>query len=147
MENKYYTPTIEEFHVGFEYEELSGTDSEGGEDWSTREIIHSFGAFDEDIDALEDGFIRVKYLDKQDIEELGFKRLNSKILDNILDEYRIPYNDSTNEIISLIIREGRVVISYGYKETPLDKFKTWFAGYIKNKSELKRVLKMLDINA
>ena len=26
MNNKYYTPTIEEFHIGFEYEELINFD-------------------------------------------------------------------------------------------------------------------------
>lgn len=31
MENKYYSPTIEEFHVGFEYEALWGIENIDGE--------------------------------------------------------------------------------------------------------------------
>jgi hypothetical protein len=84
MESKYYTPSIEEFRVGFEYERLlneSGYNSYWKFDliksvWSKRVFTQS--DFDkgrgwDNRRDLEDGYIRVKYLDQSDIESLGFK--------------------------------------------------------------------------
>ncbi len=75
MENKYYTPSIEEFHIGFEYQYLASNPAEFFhtklENW--HEFIGSDGEFylPEDI---KRGSIRVKYLDSEDLKELGYER-------------------------------------------------------------------------
>jgi len=67
MEEKYYTPAIEEFHIGFECEFLNGGIWKhvfiGEQDLVT--LIHI-------IDSLKNGNIRVKYLDRRDMIALGW---------------------------------------------------------------------------
>ena len=64
--NKYYTPSIEEFHVGFECE------IKIGDHWKNIKAI-------EDIEEMliygipKPNNSRVKYLDKDDIESLGWE--------------------------------------------------------------------------
>ena len=87
MESKYYTPEIEEFHVGFEYEYketfLDGTvkSKEQFDNAKWVESISSIGdspyvhrALSGKIADNKRGGIRVKYLDKEDIESFGFKK-------------------------------------------------------------------------
>ena len=149
MDNKYYTPTIDEFYVGFEYEELSGVDSEM-EDWSCKsfdpkEYIDRYGEYTFD-DAPLEGWIRVKYLDKEDIESLGFTHIGGKMLTDVMQEFKwfngkywiyLTYTRFTNFCvlrISTSVEDGSVktlvIHSIG----------------IKNKSELKRLLKQLNLN-
>ena len=66
----YYKPSIEEFHVGFEYEEKLQTKDK----WIKRTL--------EDVDDFKrmevntaDSHRRVKYLDREDIESLGFIKI------------------------------------------------------------------------
>lgn len=121
--NKYYTPSIEEFHVGFEYERF---DNSCHKKWYTY-IVEKGDILDysSKLDA-----IRVKYLDQEDIESLGFKQENKNEFTTNLngDGYRIHYTD-------------KIIISYGtyYDSDNL------FIGYIKNKSEFKKLLKQLNI--
>lgn len=67
MENNkyYYTPTIEEFHIGFEYELLT----DHHDIWDSYQIEDKHDLFD----ALTET-TRVKYLDQSDIESLGWKK-------------------------------------------------------------------------
>ena len=80
MEDKYYTPKIEEFHVGFEYEQHEII-NERDPHWkmmvkkmgfSKKEINQMFYNVDL-IGNLDQKRIRVKYLDSSDIESFGFK--------------------------------------------------------------------------
>ena len=121
--SKYYTPKIEEFHVGFECEYQNIDNGL----WGT--FKHP------DLNSLplehEIEFIRVKYLDREDIESLGFTVSNN-------DPY---WYDCKNERFWM------------YKESPKDRY--WnisdeqsdisFRGLIKNKSELKKLLIQLSI--
>jgi len=79
MENKYYTPTIEEFHVGFEFEFRHSDYKEDGWKKFTTPV---FNMEREDCpfacQTLEE--YRVKYLDREDIESLGFTRINNSFL-------------------------------------------------------------------
>ena len=139
MESKYYTPSIEEFHVGFEYEQLEASDTANGPElelsWVKKQVYHGFGCFDEDRWALEENEIRVKYLDKQDIEELGFKLMWS--------EYNELSLVKNNTLIQL--RESNYMEIFN--NNIQDKFKSvLFRGKIKNKSELKQLLEMLNIS-
>ena len=86
MKDKYYTPEIEEFHVGFEFEYeywdiLRGVNYDWHEEVyyqmsQTKEPKkggHTLWSIDSLSNAIKEESIRVKHLDKEDIESLGFK--------------------------------------------------------------------------
>lgn len=128
MENKYYIPSIEEFCVGFEYEYAADTDGYDKVYWksdiTTGEDILGF---EEDSDL---NHIRVKYLDSEDIESCGFKI--------VLDETWIYCQLGDADIYLNYNTNG------GYcKISDLDE--NLFKGWIKNKSELIKLLKQLEI--
>ncbi|MHA2182983.1 MAG: hypothetical protein ACXAAH_16305, partial [Promethearchaeota archaeon] len=79
--DKYYTPTIEEFHVGFEYE-YSVSGDEGT--WETTSLNGDFYEKEHEVTYLpmrirnsntkiHAGRVRVKHLDREDIESFGFE--------------------------------------------------------------------------
>ncbi len=134
----YYTPTIEEFHVGFEYEIYT---------LDTNNLKHKWKKFNVPFrtDTLEQLLAsefppRVKYLDKEDIESLGFvfkkETESSYVKDNItIHVYDAKRWNTENDTITIFKRDlirtvGKTII---------------FSGTIKNKSELKRLLKQLGI--
>ena len=84
MKDKYYTPEIEELHPNFEYEFKSY-----GQGFVKTEVSETGGFFE--------GEKRVKYLDKEDIESLGFVHLINKSIKNhsnafILKKSHLLYN-------------------------------------------------------
>lgn len=132
MENNYYTPSIEEFHIGFEYKEYQFLTK----DWKT--VKCEFIKPDTTIDPK---WFKVKYLDKEDIESLGWKfekehagleqlsfSINGPIYEDIL---YMDFDLDSKYMRIAWLGEGDI---------------TRFSGTIKNKSELKRLLKQLEIN-
>lgn len=121
---KYYTPALDEFYPGFEYETIYLKSV-----W-TKECLRFMDAgwfFESYInDAVETEF-RVKYLDQEDIEECGFVKLKDK-------DY-VFCKGSKN----LFIQPNNTI-----KITSIFH-NTLFEGTIKNKSELKKLLKQLNI--
>lgn len=159
MENKYYTPQIEEFRVGFEYEidEYKDGESEWKRDrgyWreETYDLNYPSKDYLEQMISFGDG-LRVKYLDSSDIKNLGFTkvepdRVRVKLMDAAafrLQEYTItfyPYLTSIPEQI-----KGKLFISkhIDYGEYKDNHESMLFIGYIKNISELKVLLSQLGI--
>lgn len=143
MKNKYYTPTIEEFHVGFEYEYLES------EKWEKETITEgSLSSGDCGADHyVENDFnhirnllpkdkIRVKHLDREDIESLGWK--------DIEDNFFELFNNGL--IHKILLVNGNVWIYFKQNignEKIVDK--TLFFGKIKNKSELQKLMIQLNI--
>jgi len=136
MKNKYYTPEIEEFHVGFEYERC-----DDGYNW----IKDTYPRAAEHI-RLKNLIpcTRVKYLDREDIESLGFvcHATDERVFHNkngiiINTEWGSPVKQGiTLAIVSPVFDESkRNIIQEHYL----------FNGTIKNKSELKKLLKQLGI--
>ena len=135
MENKYYVPQIEEFRVGFEYEELIYT-SVYDERWRINIKKHIFETKTWErgfpnfqwLNTLEEGKIRVKYLDSEDIESLGFKVCTE------------------NNFIYCQYKELDFYLDYDV-ENKLCKihglYEVLFRGIIKNKSELIFILKCI----
>lgn len=139
MENKYYTPEISEFYSGFEYELLghSGKMVPGGITQKWEKLEYSLDAsYLNDEDSLKELLdceeIRVKYLDQSDIEELGFIPDPSGERYFEKEEYQLYLNIHPIHNITIYTSE------YG-------DIKIIFQGTIKNKSELKKVLNMLNI--
>lgn len=154
----YYTPSIEEFHVGFEYEFVYDTDGSGITYWrkelctckNIKENVTSIYPYD----TLESTCIRVKYLDREDIESLGFKFERNGV--TVSEDYPQHFNmEFSLEDIKLTYLNWFVGNSTDYTEHRNlmisrthadDKYKQLFVGNIKNISELKRLLKQLGIN-
>jgi hypothetical protein len=130
MENKYYTPEIEEFHVGFEYEI-----KEYGELFLKEKykLDGSYKNVESDLmPLLFDGDIRVKYLDKEDIESLGWKHIGSLWFKHTFGYKLRKWKGQSLDIFeeSMIDTEDDLLI---------------FRGDIKNKSELKKLMSQLGI--
>jgi hypothetical protein len=142
MEEKYYTPTIEEFHVGFEYEYRQI------DKWDKRVFeANDFSGSYAQPDALEvyikEDRLRVKYLDEEDITSLGFQWGAS------CDNYSLY---SSKDFIDAGVKRYLRITHYKEKnicqiETlesdRLGRYSAKFDGVIKNKSELKRVLNQI----
>lgn len=128
-DEKYYTPEINEFCIGFEFESKNSSVSTNGE-WVKDEIsdMESMRRFADCFDGVEE--YRVKYLDRGDIESLGFE------MDKSSDYYWLRYFNG--EYLLSVESEGHRVII----EKDGDNY---FVGTIKNKSELKKILKMLGV--
>lgn len=137
--DKYYTPTIEEFYVGFECEIKNNADAQ--KRFNTFVLDNTYLQIALKI-KLSD--IRVKYLDKEDIESLGWEF-----------DSNISYPNSTNFIKKIKNTEGVYLYYNPLKKIAekgvyieiyeSNKDNTWFAGFIKNKSELKKLLNQLNI--
>lgn len=146
MENKFYTPDLEDFHIGFEYE-YKYNDARS---W-TKKVFgpDSFLHLDE-IETKD--FCRVKYLDREDIESLGWIREEfpmalrlffTKEVDRfgVKETYSLLYVPQTSWV--LIYKTQGYIIEHPDKITTTGT--TVFAGEIKNKSELKRILKQVKL--
>ena len=150
MEDKYYTPEIEEFHVGFECEVLFQT-WEGGDTEPVSDIQKVIIGGDSKYDRhLEGDFrkngkevlehVRVKYLDREDIEGLGFT-------------YKTIYRDGGTSIFTkgsfeLVFKGSNWAtpsLSVKIAEGDARDNKLLFFGDVKNKSELKLILKQIGI--
>jgi hypothetical protein len=150
MESKYYTPTIEEFHFGFEYERCDGG-YEYFKDTFPRAV---------DISKLESylPYFRVKCLDAKDIESLGFIKRGKTWAGYIDYKYtelidgKVPYylratihvpimDDMYKIILHRILEEGTNID----KAVEQGESELMFRGRIKNKSELKTIMKQVGI--
>lgn len=141
LKNKYYTPTIDEFYVGFEFKSNYILFREGnkGDEWFKHILsLENHGWFWEAYynDAVEAEF-RVKYLDREDIESLGFVY------------YKTHPGTTTHEFETT---DGHCLITFdpmwgnGWNITITDDTEfTYFHGFIKNKSELIKLLKQIGI--
>ena len=125
-ETKYYTPTIEEFHVGFELElKLHELKDWEKHTWLPGDQASSVAKYLDQI--------RVKCLDREDIESFGFKYMWA------------DYGEMTYTLDTFLLQVRRNTIEI-YNNRIKDVFKSvLFRGIIKNKSELKRVLHQLEI--
>lgn len=142
MENKYYTPTIEEFHVGFEYETyvtVLGLIQEGVIGAESNYWKKTFMNAQADIIAIDfniryNGVIRVKYLDREDIESLGWKGegVNLKLEGC---KYLLQCGSSPHQYIR-IYEPSRESGAFTHELI------FW---NVKNKSELKKIMQQLKI--
>lgn len=141
MENKYYIPNIEEFHIGFEYEGLERDGSFSKRIYGKEKIFNNYIDNFSNLELyINTNQIRVKYLDKEDIESLGFKL----IINSIADNYLFQLNLEDNKLVHLIYykKAKLIFISKGDNESQYCDWKTLYnKGFIKNKSKLKELLK------
>ena len=130
--NKYYTPDISEFYVGFEYEIL-----EPGDKWEKRVGRVSFYL----RTLLDKGYIRVKYLDEDDIQSFGLK-LNERV-EGLPDLYRKDIDKDNWWLAMPQYFDGGCEIRVWKINLGSRLSGGEFSGVVKNKSELGRILKMI----
>lgn len=137
---KYYTPDIEEFHVGFEFETPTKDNvlySVDSNIWEKKTVSIKSCMEKLKYDIMYGA--RVKYLDTNDIESLGFKKSGL---------------GSDKTTLKMFSGEGKELKGYWIThhfanqeteivDTRLEFHLMKFSGKIKNKSELKKVLKMI----
>lgn len=145
MDNeKYYTPHIEEFYVGFEYEIFEDFDSNDTKKWH-EQIYGTNGINNENIGYINNtllslNLVRVKYLNKEDIESLGW----TPHLNRSTEYYWIKKADIS---FYLDVNEFYIHIGMGLLESikNIHLPRTTFYGTIKNKSELKKIMQQIGI--
>lgn len=163
-EDKYYTPNLEEFYTGFEFEYKPKegpwvkvnynnwmSPSKGMElDFCTEnELLRNFNKLDLATKRLN--IVRVKYLDHEDIESLGWKYIQNNSIGK--DHYKGLFSESL---------KGNLLFEHDWLNNKITiKTPNYirdgsgnFDGYIiyinrliiKNKSELKVLMKQLGID-
>ena len=149
MVEKYYTPTINEFHVGFEYESNYNKSNWKVATLKYDDVASFFDNYVYDASSIE---FRVKYLDIEDIESFGFTHTAS--LKGYQENFRIEKlfrrlneeHDDTmwqNVFLQYAPDIHRIIIRNEISDGSEDE--TFFEGVIKNKSELKKLLIQLNI--
>lgn len=159
MENKYYVPEIDEFHVGFEYEYVTniGVTTDDDSKWDSFLFgdQEKFKSWDWRLllqDCLKRKLIRVKHLDREDIESLGWI-FNHKVIINdegslYVDSWVINIDKTENKrkYFQLYLNDGKYYISYIEYTNSVGRYESdIFQGTIKNKSELTKILAQLNI--
>lgn len=132
--NWYYTPELEEFHIGFEYERLNSYQNE------YEELIYEGNIGSKDLQKYIND-IRVKYLNEEDIQDiLGIENVGNGIdLKFVWSKSNVTYYEfEYNVLIKTLYVTRCATIDY------IDDV-IIFEGTIKNKSELKKLLKQLDV--
>jgi len=132
MEAKYYTPEIEEFHVGFEYEYFIM------DEWYPVAYHPSdMAGVDKLFARLHSDKIRVKYLDREDIESLNWE------LDCVIEKeafYIHKTSSLNNGDIRLVFRDNEHSVQIECEKTGENCYLK-----VKNKSELRKLMKQLNI--
>jgi len=140
MKNKYYTPEIEEFHIGFEFEKYDNRPAIYKENdfKPTNWHKHTYNLTSIRLSQLDTHLynktLRVKYLDREDIESCGFDTEDNGECYCMIDTF---------DLYGLYPWEWDKGIKNLYKIT-LNR-ETLYRGVIKNISELKVLLKQLDV--
>lgn len=132
---KYYTPHISEFHVGFVYQSKNNAK----EEFETYEVEHDFDScvYQHLIDKEE---VRVKLLDREDIEAEGWKYSRT-----IPPSYFAGYEEYTIVKYYILKRFTNTKMVGIYKTHAEDGNYQLFNGTIKNRSELRKVMEMAGI--
>ena len=111
--NKYYTPEIEEFHVGFEYEVYEDFDYYPEKSWHTQ--VYGKDGSDMERIGYVSGFdmsiFRVKYLNHEDITSLGWTQTSYDQFEK--DMYHLEIGEEGELHIHSFIRERAYVLFNG----------------------------------
>ena len=152
MEDKYYTPTIEEFHVGFEY--YVDNKLYIITDVVLKLMLNAItedtfeGKYGQGTLRLNIDNVRVKYLDQEDIESLGWEHdynlepIPNRENDSVFYGYILEQDGGETQYLLFHFNDGEVWIE---KIINCAGQGNIFKGQLKNKSELKRVLKQVGV--
>lgn len=166
---KYYTPNIEEFHVGFEYEsyEMYYTHEydEGTPTWIKRTVtdinqkqfigeeryraiyhVSINNSYEENVEWNKN--IRVKTLDEDDLVDLGWKTAysTSYVMDG---QFTLLHSIGEEPKWFNLEKDGKLIVITEctiYNEVSGNwEQESIFRGRVKNKSELRKLMQQLEI--
>ena len=153
MEKKYYTPDLEDLHLGYEFE-IKNDEGEWVPNGLYLSPLSSRGE-DYNLILIAEKEIRTPYLSKEDIESLGF------ILKHKSVDYWFEYNKQLLLSPEFNKFHGgtayRIFLNYGFHDNRLsikadfegngnyDSSEFLFEGECKSINELKKILKWLKI--
>lgn len=135
--NKYFTPQIEDFRVGYKCETKQ---SSGWYNWIVNDIHDVMDLYGR----LSTNDVRTKYLDKDDIESLGWKQISAisgenfevRFLNKIF-EMGVLFNSNGNNI--------RIKIYNPLKTETYSYPNILYSGRCPSINELKYIMKLLNI--
>jgi len=144
MKEKYYVPKINEFHIGFEFEEEFKNPNhrklmkalEDKYEWVKLklDISHSLSRI---TSKIKENRVRVKYLDESDLIELGWE------FDSVVEgDYFYIIGDMFEANYFLTTQDYRFFYIHPGAGVKKDES---FVGQIKNKSEMNKLMGMLNI--
>jgi len=149
--SKYYKPSIEEFHVGFEFETLeTDRDGSGNKSWNKWKLGNQptflKHIFDKYYGPNEvEGSVRVKKLDREDIESLGWAFDKTSIGETQLkffkDNLCLYYRENEHQVGIFTLDPSKCGYYSKYNVDPC-RINTVT---IMNKSELKRILLQINV--
>lgn len=140
MKNKYYTPEIEEFCVGFEYERFIPKSNHTEEEcWEKVTMSLNYLTLDEIEYEIIEKEIRVKYLDEQDILDCGFEQIDTKSY--LKKEFINNKEFGRDEKIYF----GEFFDNRRYIAIENNCGQFYFMGWLKNKIELEKALKQTNV--
>jgi hypothetical protein len=94
------------------------------------------------IYSINSDYYRIKYLDQEDIESLGWKF--SELLENGWKEYKLIKNEKIFTLFKT--NQNDYIITLTFEPNPTsENIYTLFKGKINNKFELKKLMQMLEI--
>ena len=141
MEERYYTPDVSEFCVGFKfYAKQKQNDKSTSLAWIRDDNIYPWEItkdnYGEVFEYLHYGDLResavVKYLDKEDIESLGFEFNYSKGDHKTFSKFLSVFRDRNNKWLSITIQDSDwVYIEISDTKEVIDE-SLCFTGTIKN---------------
>ena len=146
--DKYYTPTIDEFHVGFIFETAIDYTEDGVKFPKEHPNCWYECEFDETEELglialkIENGDIRVKLLDQKDCEELGWEHIGSQWY-----QLKDVSGELGHWLYARFRKWGDNSFIKGYRSNPkdsndsLNEQEFLFSGNIRNKSEMKILMK------
>ncbi len=165
-QSKYYVPLNEEFYIGYEYEKaiVYGIGEQFEEDgmfpvsgWK-KKIVDIIEQDDREIVDIPfntfDKYLRVKYLDKEDIENCGwinvrdvewiFNRKPAYMWAAEIDNIMIGY-DSENYLLSITVKDPTKTPDGKEDEYEYPPKVGMYRGYCKSINELRKIMKLLGI--
>ena len=138
MENKYFTPDMEDFHIGYECEISTPTIWKSGKFPEILELNSELDEFGKDsFMKAAHAILRVPYLTKEQIEAEGWNKANIPIVTINNDFYEIPYikhnfridYNFKNNLINILENNG----------------KNLFYGKCKDINTFRKICKLLEI--
>lgn len=142
--SKYYIPEMDEFHYGFEYEILMPTGGYRktvfGVESPPNPELDEFE--NDDLMKVAHAIARVKILDSEDLQELGWEPkgtgwYNLKVVPGALGYW-------THVMFHQWGDDSPIIAYRGKPETAIEE-QHLFVGNIRNKSELKKLMKQLKL--
>ncbi len=137
MEAKYYTPQISDIFIGFECELFYQDDFKLArtENLKWHKTIIDKNKFQQAFSLIKVNKIRVKHLDREDIESCGWEFVSE-------DNYYKKANENWGYSLYYDSKEN----TYSIDNTEeYEMWKQYFEGTIKNISELKKLMVQLNI--